>query len=203
MVLVCGIFMTVYMAVRVRKSRRTMKDNLSRKISAGVSLVAADLVNMGKGLDLNRFSVNRCLNQLLCEEDDSQRFIELRRLISEMEKEDPFDELPDEVKPSLVRLSEISDASPLKSDHLLLIPVQKTLAAYVELKAEIGKGKTFARIMNALAIAGFIIGAWGFYLTLKSPDAKDIDTIDRRAVAAGAKTPPTPLATGGPGADIR
>jgi hypothetical protein len=60
-VLVREIFITVYMAVRVRKYRRTMKDNVSRKIDAGVSLVAGDLINMGKGLDLNRFSVNRCL----------------------------------------------------------------------------------------------------------------------------------------------
>lgn len=181
-----GIFAIGYVAIRVRRARRTLKEMITKKIGANIQLTSDDLVHMGKGLDLNRLSVGRCLNQLLVEEADGQRFADIRRLISEMEKEEPFDDLPDEVKPSLQRLAELADASQVKSDQLILVPIQKTLASYVELKDEVAKGRKVGRFMNAIAVLGFIIGAWGLYLTSKSPDAKDMEIIVRRAVLAAS-----------------
>ncbi|MCP1173645.1 hypothetical protein [Ralstonia chuxiongensis] len=180
--LILGIFIITFSAIRAIKSREAIRNKITAKLEANIKLTSDDLVNMGKGLNLNRESVAKCLNQLLADEADAQRFLDIRRLVSEMEKEEPFNDLPGEVKPSLLRLSELADASQVKSDQLVLIPIQKTLASYVELKDEVAKGRKVGRFMNMVAVLGFIIGAWGLYLTAKSPDAKDIDAIVRRAM---------------------
>lgn len=184
--LIFSVFAMIYFKIRLEKARGELKNKINKKLDANIKLTPDDLVNIGKGMNLNRVSVGKCLSQLLADEADSHRFIEIRRLISEMERAEPFDELPEEVKPSLLRLGELMETSTVKSDQLILAPIQKTLASYVELKDEVAKGRKLGYFMNALAVLGFIIGAWGVYLTSKSPDSRDIDTIVRRAISAAS-----------------
>lgn len=116
-----------------------------------------------------------------------------RLLSAQLAKEEPFDDLPEEVKPSLVRLSELCDGSKIKSDQLLLTPIQKTLGSFVELKAETEKTKTRTKWVNIVGIFSFIIGAWGFYLTWKTPDAKDIESAVGRALSAHENSSSPPI----------
>lgn len=180
-----------------RKARRELKLNLLEKFKASIYLSINDVINMAKGADLARSSVGKCLNQLLSDTNDPNTFKEIQRLTAELEKEEPFDDLPEEVKPSLVRLVELCEASSVKSDKYLLSPVQKTLGAYVELKAEVEKNRTKAKWVNIAGIVSLIVGMWSFYLTWKSPDVKDIEAAVKRAVAAPSQEP-TPVEQGTP-----
>jgi hypothetical protein len=62
-------------------------------------------------------------------------------LVVEIEKEEPFDELPDEVKPSLSRLLKIIESSKDESDKHVLLPITSALNKYTELKLEQEKNK--------------------------------------------------------------
>ncbi|SFN65912.1 hypothetical protein SAMN05660284_01992 [Formivibrio citricus] len=172
-----------------RKARHELKQNLLEKFKAAIPLSINDVINMAKGADLARPSVGKCLNQLLSATNDPVTFGELQRLTAELEKEEPFDDLPEEVKPSLVRLTELCDASSVKSDKYLLSPVQKTLGTYVELKAEVEKNRTKAKWLNIAGIVSLIVGTWSFYLTWKSPDVKDIEAAVKRAVSSPSQEP--------------
>lgn len=170
-----------------RRARRELKLNLQAKFKASISLAINDVINMAKGAGLARPSVWTCLNQLLSETNDPQFFKEIQRLTAELAKEEPFDDLPEEVKPSLVRLVDLCEASSLKSDRYLLSPVQKTLGAYVELKAEVEKNRTKAKWLNIAGVVSLIVGMWSFYLTWKSPDVKDIELAVKRAIVSSSQ----------------
>ena len=172
-----------------RKARQELKLNLLEKFNASISLSINDVINMAKGADLARPSVGKCLNQLLSDTNDPNIFKEIQRLTAELEKEEPFDDLPEEVKPSLVRLVELCEASSVTSDKYLLSPVQKTLGTYVELKAEVEKNRTKAKWVNIAGIVSLIVGMWSFYLTWKSPDVKDIEAAVKRAVVTSSQEP--------------
>lgn len=186
--LIFAVLMTK-IVIDKRKARRALKENLLEKFHADIQLSINDVINMAKGSDLARPSVGKCLNQLLSTTNDPATFKELQRLTAELEKEEPFDDLPEEVKPSLVRLMELCDASSVKSDKYLLSPLQKTLGTYVELKTEVEKNRTKAKWLNIAGIVSLIVGMWSFYLTWKSPDVKDIEAAVKRAVSAAPQEP--------------
>lgn len=179
----CFVLVMTKVFIDKRKARHELKQNILQKFQAKIPLSINDVINMAKGADLARLSVGKCLNQLLSTTNDPITFRELQRLTAELEKEEPFDDLPEEVKPSLVRLAELCDASTVKSDKYLLSPLQKTLGTYVELKEEVEKNRTKAKWLNIAGIASLIVGMWSFYLTWKSPDANDIEAAVKRAVS--------------------
>lgn len=171
-----------FVALEKRKARRSLRESISKKMTGGIELSAADIITMAKGVGLQRPSVNRSVYKLLHDTYDPQLFQQLKALSGQLEKEEPFDDLPEEVKPSLMRLTELCAGSQQKSDQFLLAPIQKTLGSYVELKAEAEKIKKQTKWVNTIGIFSFIIGTWGFYLTWKSPDVKDIETAVARAL---------------------
>ncbi|WP_158530070.1 hypothetical protein [Delftia acidovorans] len=171
-----------FVTLEKRKARRSLRESISKKMTGGIQLSAADIITMAKGVGLQRPSVNRIVYKLLHDTYDPQLFQQLKALSGQLEKEEPFDDLPEEVKPSLIRLTELCDGSQQKSDQFLLTPIQKTLGSYVELKAEAEKTKKQTKWVNTIGIVSFIIGTWGFYLTWKSPDAKDIEAAVARAL---------------------
>jgi hypothetical protein len=181
--IVCAIVLAVHV-FKKRKARDLLRESICKKMACGIQLSAADVIYMAKGVGMQRPGVNRTVCQLLHDTNDHQWYQQLKALAVQLEKEEPFDDLPEEVKPSLVRLSELCEESQQKSDHLLLMPIQKTLGSYVELKTETEKTKKQTKLVNTIGIVSFIIGVWGFYLTLKSPDAKDIETAVTRALSS-------------------
>jgi len=183
-----SIFIVVMttMWIKKRRSRIELQESIVEKFKSNILLRINDVINMAKGFDLARPSVGKCLNQLLGKTNNPAAFNELQRLVAELDKEEPFDDLPQEVKPSLIRLMELCDASTVSSDRHLLSPVQKTLSTYVELKAEVEKNRSRTKWINVAGIVSLIIGMWSFYLTWKSPDTKDIEAAVRHAIS----TPP-------------
>lgn len=181
-------------AIDKRRGRTELKASILAKLKATIALSAKDVNTMARGAGIARASVSKVLSQLLLEANEQQAFASLQKLAADLEKTEPFEDLPPEVKPSLVRLQELIDVSSQKSDIHLLSPIQRALGSYVEQKAELESSKRVGKWMNLISIIGFIVGLWGFYFAWKSPDAKEMEAVFRKVIAA----PSLPSALGVP-----
>lgn len=110
--------------------------------------------------------------------------------MAEIEKEEPFDELPDEVKPSLSRLSKLIEKSNDSADKHILLPVTTALTKYVELKVEQEKAKKQTNRAYVITIISFVVGAISFYFTLKSPSEADIKKAMEQVLSEKASNVP-------------
>ena len=168
-----AVFMS-WITIQRRKNADAMRKNIFSKLKAGIKLSSKDVVNIGKSFDLTAFQSRKVIYKIFRDTEDNDSFESLKLLVQEIEVEEPFDDLPDEVKPSLVRLSKITEQSEEESDRHILSPITGTLAKYVELKAEQEKLKKQTNRAYVVTIISFVVGAISFYFTLTSPSAKDI-----------------------------
>jgi|SRR5690606_15101919 len=169
-----AIVFVFWMTIQKRKNMERMKGNIKHKLSSSVSLSAKDITLIGRGFDLSPKSSRDVIYRLYAEVDEPKAFSELQNLVVEIEKEEPFDELPDEVKPSLSRLLKIIESSKDESDKHILLPITSTLNKYTELKLEQEKTKKQTSRAYIITIISFVVGAISFYFTLKSPSDVDI-----------------------------
>jgi len=151
-----------------------MQQFILQKINDGVDMTAKDVVYIGRGLKLSPVSSREVVFQTLVSNPDSKIFTSINRLIENIEKEEPFDELPDEVKPSLSRLSYILEKPENSVDRHILSPITAVLAKYVDLKAEHEKSKRHTYRAYLITIVSFLVGSISFYYTLNTPSASDI-----------------------------
>ena len=169
-----AIVFVFWMTIQKRKNMERMKGNIKHKLSSSVSLSAKDITLIGRGFDLSPKSSRDAIYRLYAEVNEPKAFSELQNLVVEIEKEEPFDELPDEVKPSLSRLLKIIESSKDESDKHVLLPITSTLNKYTELKLEQEKTKKQTSRAYIITIISFVVGAISFYFTLKSPSDVDI-----------------------------
>ena len=85
--------------------------------------------------------------------------------------------MPDEVKPSLVRIAALVEGVGDTGDKHLLLPVHKTLAKYVELESERDKFRLRARWGTVIAVVSLLMGIFSFYQSLKSPTLDQIQKV--------------------------
>ncbi|MFM5465821.1 hypothetical protein [Aeromonas simiae] len=163
-----------WMAIQKRKNMESMKGNIKQKLLSSVSLSAKDITLIGRSFDLSPKNSRDVIYRLYAEIDEPTTFSALKTLVVEIEKEEPFDELPDEVKPSLSRLLKIIESSQDDSDKHILLPITSTLNKYTELKSEQEKTKKQTNRAYIITIISFVVGAISFYFTLKSPSDVDI-----------------------------
>jgi len=168
-----GVFMS-WMTIQRRKNAEAMRKNVLAKFKSGITLSSKDVVNIGKSFDLTAFQSRKVIYKIFRDADDGESFSRLQSLIQEIEVEEPFDDLPDEVKPSLVRLTKISKDTKEESDKHILSPIIHTLNKYVEVKSEQEKLKKQTTRAYAVSIISFVIGAVSFYFTLTAPSASEI-----------------------------
>lgn len=173
MIIGASVFLS-WMTIQKRKNKERMRANVVKKLASNVTLSAKDIIHIGRGFDLSPQSSRDVIFKLHVDVDDPAIFSTLKTLVAEIEKEEPFDELPDEVKPSLSRLSKLIEQSNDSADKHILLPVTTTLTKYVELKVEQEKAKKQTNRAYAITIISFVVGAFSFYFTLKSPSEADI-----------------------------
>lgn len=162
------------MAFQRRKNMNKMMENVSGKLAINVIISAKDVVHIGRGFKLSPKDSADVIYKLYAEDHDSSSYEALKTLAADIEKEEAFDELPDEVKPSLSRIGKLIDNTNEPSDKHILLPITTTLLKYVDLKAEQEKVKKQTNRAYAITIISFIVGASSFYFTLKSPSEGDI-----------------------------
>jgi hypothetical protein len=159
-----------------KKRSRFMKANLKEKLNSQIELSASDVVNIGKAFRLTPYQSRRIVYQIFSDLNDKDSFDKLKILVNEIEKEEPFDDLPEEVKPSMIRLTSLVSSSSELSDKQLLSPISHTLKKYVDLLAEQDLLKKKTNRAWLLTIVSFVIGAISFYFTVTAPTASDIAT---------------------------
>lgn len=171
------VFMAVFfswLAIQRRKNAEAMRKNILSKFTSEIDLTAKDIVHIGRAFSLSAYQARQVIYKIYSEVNEKNEFNKLQKLIHEIEKEEPFDELPDEVKPSLIRLTKISENSGEESDRHILSPIVQTLNKYVDLKSEQEKLKKQTNRAYVITIISFIFGAVSTYFTISAPTATDI-----------------------------
>ena len=172
--IVSGIIFLSWTSIQRRRNIDKLMENVSKKLAAQVNLTAKDIIHIGRGFYLSPKSSGEVIYKLYTEANDPNSYAALKTLVSDLEKEEAFDDLPDEVKPSMMRMVKLIDQSSDPADRHILLPITTTLNKYVELKVEQDKAKKQTNRAYVITIISFMVGAISFYFTLKSPSADDI-----------------------------
>jgi len=175
-------------AIQRKKNLDKAQDSLKTKLSAGLPLSAKEVVYIGRGFEVSPKSSRDVVYKLFSDTNDPKQYAQLKALVSEIEKEEPFDELPDEVKPSIARLARLVEHSDDPADKHVLLPITTALNKYVELKGEQEKAKKQTSRAYLITIISFVVGAISFYFTLKSPGVTDIKNVLEEVLVETAKT---------------
>ncbi len=172
--IVSGIIFLSWTSIQRRRNIDKLMENVSKKLAAHVNLTAKDIIHIGRGFYLSPKSSGEVIYKLYTAANDPNSYAALKTLVSDLEKEEAFDDLPDEVKPSMMRMVKLIDQSSDPADRHILLPITTTLNKYVELKVEQDKAKKQTNRAYVITIISFMVGAISFYFTLKSPSADDI-----------------------------
>lgn len=165
----------VFWNVRKREeSRKQLQADLKLKLENGFNLTSQDIVLLGRAHDLSPFNSRLALYRVYKDLTDTESFEKLKSLVSEIHKEEPFDTMPDEVKPSLSRISELTSSSSSDTDKHLLNPITNILTKYQDLVEEQKKTKKQTYIAYVITIVSFVFGAISLYYAITAPSAADI-----------------------------
>lgn len=168
-----GIFFS-WLKIQRLKNAEAMRKNILAKFSSDIYLTAKDIIHIGRAFGLSACQARQVIYKIYSEAIQKDDFCRLKDIICEIEKEEPFDGLPDEVKPSLIRLAKISESSGEESDRHILSPIVQTLNKYVDLKTDQENLKKQTNRAYVITIISFIFGAVSTYFTISSPTAADI-----------------------------
>lgn len=163
-----------WVSVKREKKINNLQSDLKNKVTSGFNLNSKDISLLGQAHDLSPKSARLALYRVYKDMDKAEDFEKLKTLVQEIQKEEPFDTMPDEVKPSLLRISELSHQSDSESDKQILTPVTNILTKYQELVEEQKKTRKQANIAYLLTIVSSILGAVSLYFAFSAPTAKEI-----------------------------
>ena len=176
-VLICGMLVFAFWMKRTRDQRISqLQADLAKKIEAGFELTSKDIVVIGRAYDLSAKNSRGALYCVYKDIKTPEEFIKLKALVLEIEKEEPFDTMPDEVKPSLLRVSELAYKTGEESDKHILTPITNILTKYQELQDEQKKTRKQTNIAYMLTIVSFIVGGISLYFAITAPTASEIAT---------------------------
>ena len=179
------------MTLQRRKNMRKMIDNIKEKLTSHVLLTAKDVVHIGRGFGLSPKNSTDAIYKLYAEAHDQFSYESLKELVVDIEKEEAFDELPDEVKPSLSRIVKLIDTTNDPTDKHILLPITNTLLKYVELKSEQEKIKKQTYRAYVITVVSFVVGASSLYYTLKAPSEADIKKAVEQVIIEKSLPAPT------------
>ncbi len=173
------IFLSIIFAfpvflVKKKKDMYRLENCIKEKIDKGINLEPSDITALGKALNFGPINSRKPIYKLLLQYSDKDKFELVNSIRIKIEKEEPFSDMPDEVKAPLTRISYLIDNAGSDSDKHLLLPIHKILAKYVELESERDKFRSRARWGVIITIMSTLMGAYSFYQSFKSPTLEDI-----------------------------
>ncbi|CAK1861907.1 conserved hypothetical protein [Vibrio crassostreae] len=175
-VLIVFFGLIIWSVRKQEENRKRLQADLKSKLESGFNLTSQDIVLIGRAHNLSPSNSRLALYRVYKDISDSGSFEKLKKLVSEIHKEEPFDTMPDEVKPSLSRILELTSNTTSETDKHLLTPVTNLLTKYQELVEEQRKTKKQATIAYLITIVSFVIGAVSLYYAITAPTAADIAT---------------------------
>lgn len=156
------------------KKRAKLKEQIKKKIENKIDLEAKEIADIGRGFGLSVGHAMDVLYQLYSEAEDEESHARYKKLLAEINRTEPFESLPEEVRPSLARLSEISHSTTQESDKELLHPITKVLEEYQEMKRDHATMKRQNKISYVVALVSFFVGVVGLVLAFTGPSKEFI-----------------------------
>ncbi|ENM5799950.1 heme exporter protein CcmD [Vibrio mimicus] len=175
-VIIAFLGLMVWSVRKREENRKRLQADLKSKLESGFNLTSQDIVLLGRAHDLSPSNSRLALYRVYKDISDSGSFDKLKELVSEIHKEEPFDTMPDEVKPSLSRILELTSNTTSETDKHLLTPITNILTKYQDLVEEQRKTKKQATVAYLITIISFVIGAVSLYYAITAPTAADIAT---------------------------
>jgi translation elongation factor EF-1beta len=159
---------------RREKKRTKLKEQIKKKIDNKIDLEANEIADIGRGFGLSAGNAMDVLYQLYSEAEDGESHSRYKKLLLEINRTEPFESLPEEVRPSLARLSEISHLTNQESDKELLHPITKVLEEYQEMKRDHATMRKQNKISYIVALISFFVGVVGLVLAFTGPSKEFI-----------------------------
>lgn len=159
---------------RREKSRNKLKDQIKKKLQGGIVLDASEITDIGRGLRLSAAQSTEVLYELYSEAEEQEQHAHFKALLAEINRAEPFEALPEEVRPSLARLSIICQETAQSSDKELLHPLTKVLGEYQEMKRDHASIKKQSRVSYVIALISFFVGIVGLLLAFSGPSKQFI-----------------------------
>ncbi len=156
------------------KKRSKLKEQIKKKIDNKIDLEAKEIADIGRGFNLSASHAIDVLYQLYSEAEDDESHSRYKKLLVEINRTEPFESLPEEVRPSLARLSEIGHATSQESDKELLHPITKVLEEYQEMKRDHSTMKKQNKVSYIVALVSFFVGVVGLVLAFTGPSKEFI-----------------------------
>ena len=177
-IILLAILFTILGAIwsvqRRNEKIKNLQEDLKQKIQNDFDLTSQDITLIGRAYDLSASSSRLALYRVYKDIAEKEDFNKLKTLVEQLQKDEPFDTMPDEVKPSLSRISSMASDSSVDSDKHILTPITNILTKYQDLLEEQKKTKKQTSIAYTLTVASFVFGAISLYFAFVSPSAKDI-----------------------------
>ena len=175
-VIVITIFMSVWIWAERHNSQKMdkLQADLKEKINANIELDSKDIVLLGRAHFLSPSNSRTALYRVYQDVKDPESFKKLKILVSEVEKEEPFDTMPDEVKSSLLRVSNLLSKSDEESDKHVLTPITNILTKYNELLEEQKASKIKTNRAYVATLVSLVIGVVSIVYAYNAPSASDI-----------------------------
>lgn len=161
---------------RLEKASHSFKERVQKKIENGISLTATEIVDVGRGLRLSSGQSISALFELYATAEDKDKHQIYRSLIDDLNRAEPFETLPEELRPSLARLAALCEQSDNSTDKDLLVPLTKVLSEYQDMKRDHATIKKQGRVSYVVALISFFIGIVGLVLAFTGPSKQFIQT---------------------------
>jgi hypothetical protein len=152
-----------------REMRVRVKAALALKLDSDIPMTSQDVIDVGRGLGTSPSIATDAIYELFAESENKEVFSKVRHLIDDLQREEPFESLPEEAKPSLARIATLCENSQQTTDKALLHPIVKVLDEYQEMKREHAGLKRQGRISYVIALVSFFIGVVGLILAFSGP----------------------------------
>lgn len=177
-----GAFSAAQGSLRERVQRRegergenALRERILDRLANDMEVTAKDFERFCNALHLDQQQAKRVLDAIYSEQLSDQVTAavigKVDALLGDLEAKQPFDNLPAEVRPSLIRIEKTLSASPDEEDKAVLTPVVNALNGYVELVRQHRRLGLHRNIAYVIGAASLVLGLVALFL---SPSADDL-----------------------------
>lgn len=157
------------------RSESELRERILNRLANDIEVTTKDLDRFRNALKLNQHQAKRVVHAIYSEELSEQVTVavigRLDALLGDLEAKQPFDNLPAEVRPSLIRIEKTLSASPDEEDKTVLTPVVNALHSYVELVRQKRRLSLHRNIAYGIGAVSLVVGLAALFL---SPSADDL-----------------------------
>lgn len=158
------------------QKKREFKDAIHQFLHKDEILDLNDIINIRDALDLSEYSSRKIIKSLYLDISKHQtiNLEKVRALQNAIEKEEPFEGCPNELKPSLIEIRQIIKKHNPENSELLL-PVVKDLKEFNKMQQEYSKIKWQNKMAFWFTIFGFFLSLIGLiYGVTTTPSSDEI-----------------------------